>query len=70
MLNLPNILSVFYFVRIPCELSVSILEQAVPDFVQEKKSPRKEISFSYDNNRLFDLEFFVDVTDHLNHLNM
>jgi len=63
-------LTFFYFVQITCELAFSILKQAVHDFPEEKNEPREEKPLSCDKNRLFDLEFLVNVTHHLNHLNM
>jgi len=60
-----SILSAFCFVQIPCELSVSILKQAGHDVPEEKNEPLEERALFCDNNWLFDLEFLVNVNDHL-----
>jgi len=63
-------LSAFCFVQNPCELPVNILKQAVHDVPKEKNEPPEERALSCDNNWIFDLEFLVNVTDHLDLLNI
>jgi len=46
------------------------LKQAGHDVPEEKNEPSEERAFFCDNNWLFDLEFLVNVDDHLNHLNI
>ena len=51
-------------------MPVTILKQTVHDVPEVKNEPPEERTLSYDNNWLFDLVFLVNVTDHLNHLNI
>jgi len=46
------------------------LKQAVRDVPEEKNKPPEEKVLSCNNNWLFDLEFLVNVIDHLDHLNI
>ena len=51
-------------------MSVSILKQAGHDVPEENNEPPEERALFCDNNWLCDLEFLVNVDDHLNHLNI
>ena len=46
------------------------LKKTVHDFHEEKKELHKERALLCDNNWLFDLAFQVDVTSHINDLNL
>jgi len=46
------------------------LKQAGLEVPEEKNEPPEERALFCDNNWPFDLEFLVNVHDHLNHLNI
>ena len=64
-------LYIFCFVQIAYgKLTVIILKQAAHDFLEEKNELPHERALVCDNNWLFNLAFLVDVSNHLNDLNM